>query len=67
MFEIPRLKNAILNFQILFDVRNMELKMSQHIKRTCLWPLTLIVVDIALIWMLHQQTTTSLCTCKELQ
>ena len=31
--------------------RNMEIKMSQHIRRTCLWSVTLEVTDIALNWM----------------
>ena len=36
-FEIYKLEDSILNFQILFDMGNMELKMSQHIRRTFLW------------------------------
>ena len=51
-FEIPKLENSILNFQILFNVRNMGLKMSQHIRRTCLWFVTLKVEDNAVIWTL---------------
>ena len=47
--EIPKLEDSILNFQILFNVRNMELKISQHI-RTYLWSVTLKVEDTALIW-----------------
>ena len=39
-FEIPKLENSILNVQMLFNLRNVELKMSQHIKRTCLWSVT---------------------------
>ena len=50
--EVPKLKDSILNFQILFDIRNMELKMSQYIRRTRLWSVTLRVADIALIWTL---------------
>ena len=34
---VPKLEDSILNFQILFDKRNVELKMSEHIKRTRLW------------------------------
>ena len=42
----------ILNFQILFNIRNIELKISKHIRRTCLMSVTLEVEDTALIWML---------------
>ena len=48
-FEIPKLEDPILNFQILFGIRNTELKISQHISRTCLWFVTLKVEDAALI------------------
>ena len=51
-FEVPKIEDSILNFEILFDIRNMELKMSQHISRTCLWSVTLKLADIALIWTL---------------
>ena len=51
-FEIPKLKESILNFQILLKIRNIELKMSKHMRRTCLWFLALKVEDTALIWML---------------
>ena len=49
-FEIPKLEDSILNFQILFNIRNMELEMPQNIRRTCLWSVTLQVEDTALIW-----------------
>ena len=48
-FEIPKLEESILNLQTLFNARNMELKISQHIKRTCLWFVTLTVEDTGLI------------------
>ena len=51
-FEVPKLEDSILNFQILFDKRMVELKMSQHNRRTWLWSVTLEVADIALIWTL---------------
>ena len=51
-FEVRRLEDPILNFQILFDKRKVELNMSQHIRRTCLWSVTLKVADIALTWTL---------------
>ena len=35
--EIPKLEDFILNFQILFNVRNGELKMLQHTRRTFLY------------------------------
>ena len=35
-FEVPKLYDSILNFQILFNIRNIELKMSKHIRRICL-------------------------------
>ena len=47
-----KLEDSILNFQILFNITNMELKMSQHIRRTCLRSVTPKVEDTALIWML---------------
>ena len=59
-FQVPKLEDSILNFQILFDERKMELKMSQHIRRTCLWSVTLKVADIALIWPLTQGNNKSL-------
>ena len=49
-FEIPELYDSILNFQILFNIRNIELKMSKHIRRTCLKSVAL--KDTVLIWML---------------
>ena len=49
-FEIPKHEDSISEFQTLFNMRNMELKISQHIRRTCLWVLTLNVEDTALIW-----------------
>ena len=51
-FEIPKLEDSILNFQMLFDVRNMELKMSQLIRRECFPSVALKVEDTVLIWML---------------
>ena len=39
-FEILKLEDSILNFQLLFNMRNMELKISQHIRRTRLRSLT---------------------------
>ena len=51
-FEIPKLEDSILNFQILFNIRNMELKMSKHIRRTCLRSVALKAEDTALIWIL---------------
>ena len=39
----------ILNFQILFNIRNIELKISKHIRRTCLRSVALEVEDTALI------------------
>ena len=47
-FEVPKLED----FQILFDIRNLEPKMSQHVRRTFLWSVTLKVPDMALIWTL---------------
>ena len=43
-------------------MRNMELKMSQHIRRTWSWSVTLKVEDFVLVWTLklNQLTTTSL-------
>ena len=34
----------------LLNVRNMKLKISQNLRRTCLWLVTLKVEDIALMW-----------------
>ena len=51
-FQVPRLEDSILNFQILLDKRKMELKMSQHFRRTCLLSVIIKVADIALIWTL---------------
>ena len=36
-FEVPKLEDSILNFQILFDIRNMELKKCHNIQeeRVC--------------------------------
>ena len=50
-FEIPELKDSILNLQILFNIRNIELKMSKHIRTTCLRSVALKVEDTVLIWM----------------
>ena len=41
-FKITKLEDSILNFKILFDVKNMELKISQHIRRTCLLSVTIL-------------------------
>ena len=51
-FEIPKLQDSILNFQILFNIRNIELKMSKHRRRTCLRSVALKAEDTALIWMI---------------
>ena len=51
-FEIAELKDSILNFQILFNIRNIKLKISKHIRRTCLRSVALEVEDTALTWML---------------
>ena len=52
-FEIPKLEDSILNFQILFNIRNMELKISQHTRKTWLWSVTRTVEeDTALLWTL---------------
>ena len=51
-FQVPKLEDSILNFQILLKKRKVELKMSQHIRRTCLLSVTLKGADIALIWTL---------------
>ena len=48
-FEIPKLEDSILHFQMLLNIRNMEPKC---IRRTCLWSVTLRVGDVVLIWML---------------
>ena len=47
-FEVTKLEDPILNFQILFDKRNMELKISQHARGTCLWFVTIKVADLIL-------------------
>ena len=49
----------------MFDIRNMELKMSQHIRKTCLWSVTLKVED-ALCTDLDAYTRKQKipCTCK---
>ena len=51
-FEVAELYDSILNFQILFNFRNIELKISKHIRRTCLRSVALEIEDPALIWML---------------
>ena len=51
-FEIPKLQDSILNFQILFNIRNTELKMSKHIRTTCSRSVALKAEDTALVWML---------------
>ena len=51
-FEIPKLQDSILNFQILFNIINIELKMSKHTRITCLRSVAPKVEDTALIWML---------------
>ena len=57
-FEVPKFKDSILNFQVVFNIRNMELKMSQHIRRTCLWSVTLKVADIVRIWTFTPENNT---------
>ena len=37
---------------MLFNIRNLELKTSKHIRRTCLRSVALKAEDIALIWIL---------------
>ena len=49
---VAELQDSILNFQILFNIRNIELKISKHIRRTCLGSVALEIEDTALIWML---------------
>ena len=51
-FQLPKLEDSILNFQILLNKRKVELKMSQHLRRKCLLSVTLKVAHIALIWTL---------------
>ena len=52
-FEIPKLEDSILNFQILDNIRNMELKISQHTRKTWLWSVARTVEeDTALLWTL---------------
>ena len=51
-FEIAELYDSIFNLQIWFNIRNIELKTSKHIRRTCLRSVALEVEDTALIWML---------------
>ena len=41
-----KLENSILNFQLLFNVRNMELNMLHHRRKICLWSVTLKAEDI---------------------
>ena len=50
-------RDCILNFQILFGIRDIELKMSKHIRRTCLRSVALKVKDNALIWMFTSAKT----------
>ena len=45
-FEIPKLQDSILNFQTLFNIRNIELKMSKRIRRTCLRSVALKAEDL---------------------
>ena len=70
-FEISKLQDSILNFQILFNIRNIELKMSKHVRRTCLRSVALKVEDTALIWMLTSEkkqkvAANSICYRKEI-
>ena len=51
-FVVAELQDSILNFQILFNIRNIELKISKQIRRTCLGFVALEIEDTALIWML---------------
>ena len=44
----------------------MELKMSKHIRRTCLRSMTLKGEDTVLIWMLTSAKTKVPCKCKML-
>ena len=34
-FEIPKLENSILNFQTLFDIRNMRLTYEKNMSMVC--------------------------------
>ena len=63
-FEIAELSDSILNFQILFNIRNIELKISKHIRRTCLRSVALKVEDTVLAWMLTSAKTKRTCKCK---
>ena len=45
-------KTQFLTFKYGLNVRNIELKTSKHIRRTCLRSVALEVEDTALIWML---------------
>ena len=66
-FEILKFQDLILNFQILFNIRNIELKLSKHIRRTCLMSVALKIEDTALIWMLTSaKKTKRACKCKML-
>ena len=54
---------------MLFNIKNIELKMSKHIRRTCLRSVTLKVEDTALIWMLisaKKKKAKRPCKCKML-
>ena len=49
----------------MVKIRNIELKTSKHIRRTCLRSVALKVEDTALIWMLTSaQKTKRPCKCK---
>ena len=64
-FVVAQLQDSILNFQILFNIRNIELKISKHIRTTCLGSVALEIEDTALIWMLTSAKKTKRpCKCK---
>ena len=64
-FEIAELYDSIFNLQIWFNIRNIELKTSKHIRRTFLRSVALEVEDTALIWMLTSAKKTKRpCKCK---
>ena len=52
VLRYPSFKTPYLNFHVLLNIRNIELKMSEHIRRTCLRSVALKPEDTALIWML---------------
>ena len=51
----------------MFNIRNIELKMSKHIRRTCLRSVALKADDTALIWMITSAKKQKVpCKCKML-